>query len=483
MIVLGVALGLATLVAIALGLLLVAARTTISALDGERDRARTDAEKQSSRAFALDGELAQQREARLEAEHRLEAAEAQHRRDLDTQSTLGQAQLQSARREREHLERRIVELNEQLSQRFQAIASEVVRGTGAALLDQHKRELEAQNKLADSALEKRQQAVANLVRPIQDVLAQYSDKLGEIERQRAESFGQLTQRMTDMASANQLLRDETGKLTKALSRPEVRGRYGEIQLRRVAELAGMTGFCDFQEQATATGADGKRKRPDMVVRLPNERVVAVDAKANIAAYVDACQSTDASEQEAHLERFAGHVHEQVKKLADKSYWSDFDGSPDFVVMFVPGDQFLDAALSRRPELLEFAAERNVIIASPSTLIGLLRAVAVGWREHRLAENAQRLLNLGVELHERAAVVLGHASDCGEALRKAVERYNKFASSVQSRLMPTLRKFEEADIRSTRELAEMPEIEVRPQSLPTPAAPGLLDGLERPDPAG
>jgi len=256
------------------------------------------------------------------------------------------------------------------------------------------------------------------------------------------------------------LRVETQKLSRALSRPEVRGRYGEIQLRRVAELAGVTSYCDFTEQTSTRDGEGNLLRPDMVVRLPNERVIAVDAKANIDAYVQAASSATAEEQEAHLVRFADHIEGQIRKLSEKRYWSQFDGAPEFVVMFVPGDQFLDAALARKPQLLETAAQQNVILASPSTLIGLLRAVAVGWREHKLAQDAVQLFELGKELHDRVAVALGHAGKLGSTLNSAVEQYNKFASSVESRLLPTIRKFEESDVKSAKAVESLTEVTVR-----------------------
>jgi DNA recombination protein RmuC len=272
-----------------------------------------------------------------------------------------------------------------------------------------------------------------------------------------------------VTQAGRGLREETNKLTRALSRPEVRGQYGEIQLRRVAELAGMTRYCDFDEQASVRDGEGNLQRPDMVVRLPNERVIAVDAKTNTYAYIEAVNAADDAEREGHLERFARHVQDQAKKLSDKRYWSRFEGSPEFVVMFVPGDHFIDAALSRRPELIEFAAEHGVILASPSTLIGLLRAVAVGWREEKLAAEARGLWELGKELHERAATAFEHAGKLGDSIRQSVERYNRLVGSIDTRLMPTLRKFEDAGAGSAKQLSELGQVEAVPRALETGAS--------------
>jgi DNA recombination protein RmuC len=292
-----------------------------------------------------------------------------------------------------------------------------------------------------------------LVRPIGEALKKTEEKLGSLDRQHAAAFAGLSE-----------LKSETAKLARALARPEVRGRYGEIQLRRVAELAGMTPYCDFQEQASHRDAEGRLLRPDMIVHLPNQRLVAVDAKTNTDAYVQAASAPTPEAQEDLLERFADQMADQVTRLARKGYWREFDGSPDFVVMFVPGDQFLDAALARRPDLLDKAAEQNVILASPSTLIALLRAVAVGWREQTFADAARELMELGRVLHERAANVLEHAASVGKSLNDAVERYNRFVGSWESRLTPTLRKFEDAGATSGKELTPLPVVETRAATL-------------------
>ena len=380
-------------------------------------------------------------------------------------------ELERERSDREAGSRRVLELSEQLAEARSRVSEltdrlgerealetrfrEAFAGLTAAALKSGREEFLAQAKPVFDAAKKEQD---ERLRPIDEVLKATREKLDSIEKSRAEAFAALNERVDLVTQAGRGLREETSKLTRALSRPEVRGQYGEIQLRRVAELAGMTSYCDFSEQTSARNEDGELLRPDMVVTLPNERVIAVDAKTNTYAYLEAVNAEDPAEQEAHMERFARHVHEQAKKLSDKKYWGLWDGSPEFVVMFVPGDHFIDAALSRKPELIAEAAQWNVILASPSTLIGLLRAVAVGWREHRLAEEAEELFALGKELHERAATAFEHAGKLGKTLSQTVGHYNSLVGSIDSRLVPTLRKFEDVGAKSSKTLEEMKPVE-------------------------
>lgn len=383
----------------------------------------------------LEGEVASAREMHAQ---KMEAAERQH-----AERAAGLV------RERERFEQEVRKRDELMEQKFTALASQTLKGASDELLKRANETFDAKGKESQQELDKRAQVVMQAIKPVSETLGRAQEQLASLEA-----------RVNESKMVSEGLRLETQKLSRALSRPEVRGRYGEIQLRRVAELAGMTSYCDFTEQTSTRDGDGNLLRPDMVVRLPNERVIAVDAKANIDAYVQAASSATAEEQETHLGRFADHIEGQIKKLSDKRYWSQFDGAPEFVVMFVPGDQFLDAALVRKPQLLETAAQQNVILASPSTLIGLLRAVAVGWREHKLAEDAVQLFELGRELHDRVAVALGHAGKLGSTLNNAVEQYNKFASSVESRLLPTIRKFEESDVKSAKGIESLPEVTVK-----------------------
>lgn len=409
------------------------------------------------------GEASQRQAADTQiAELRNELAQARALADSSTQRVTQQAEELARLNERLEnaaaVQQELSKNEARLKEAFGALSAQALKDGRAEFLAQAKPVFEAARK-----------EQSDLVKPIGEVLSATREKLESIEKARAESFAALHERMELVTQAGRGLREETNKLTRALSRPEVRGQYGEIQLRRVAELAGMTSYCDFTEQTSVRDSEGSLLRPDMVVNLPNDRVIAVDAKTNTYAYIEAVNAADDAEREQHLERFARHVQDQAKKLADKKYWSQFDGSPEFVVMFVPGDHFIDAALSRKPELIDFAAQHGVILASPSTLIGLLRAVAVGWREERLAQEARGLWELGKELHERAAVAFEHAGKLGDSIRQSVERYNRLVGSIDSRLVPTLKKFEDAGAGSAKALTEVKQVEAQTKLLESGSA--------------
>ncbi len=493
---------MATTLAIVFGIVAVVLGLLAAGLWRGQGRAAAEASAATEKAEGLEADLAATREAanaaaeaaardattlREQAETlktnlaRAQVTEAELRKDIEAMQEQFTEREHAAReqfaererslqREREALEKQIAELDTQMAKTFEALSAKSLRTATDEFLKRAKEQLDRQQEDDAAELDKRRSAVEQLVKPIGETLAATRERLESIEKARGEQFARFTEHMQQIAGTSTGLRDETAKLTKALSRPEIRGQYGEIQLRRVAELAGMTSYCDFTEQTNVRDDAGNMLRPDMVVSLPNERVIAVDAKTNTFAYIEAVNAADDAEREKHLDRFARHVAEQAKKLADKKYWSAFEGSPEFVVMFVPGDHFIDAALSRKPELLEEAAQRGVILASPSTLIGLLRAVAVGWGEQRLAEEARELYKLGRELHERAAIAFEHAAKLGDSLRQSVERYNKFVGSIESRVVPTLKRFEDAGVKSGKELHTAVEISVVPkamQALPGP----------------
>lgn len=433
---------------------------------GDSIQARRDAEHAESRRkeettrldqinATLRAELSESESRARELAEKLARAEEQNAADRRMHAS----REQTMQEERTRLQNWVQEQEKQLKDHFARLSAEALDTNARRFLEQARENFAQHLQQAGADLDQRRKAVDELVKPIGETLAKTEERLI-----------QLTERVDLTSAASDALRTSTDKLVQAFSRPEIRGRYGEIQLRRVAELAGMVAYCDFDEQSTARTDDGRMLRPDMIVRLPNERVVVVDAKCNIDAYVRAVEVIDADQREALLARFADDVAGQAGRLSKKGYWEEYRGSPDFVVMFVPGDHFLDAALARRPDLLEIAAEQRVILASPATLIGLLRAVAVGWREHALTEQARELFELGKELHERAAVAYGHIDALGKALENATRKYNEAVGSIQSRLTPTLRKFESTGARSGRQLDEPGEITTLPRDAGLGAGP-------------
>ncbi len=362
----------------------------------------------------------------------------------------------------------------QLKATFESLAGRALSTSTQDFLKLAREQFEKHSGTAGADLEKRREAVERMVAPIAESLKKADEKLRVIEEARVASYADLKSKIEDMGRAGGELRAETGKLVRALREPKVRGMYGEVQLKRVAELAGMREYCDFTEQESTRDAEGNALRPDMLVRLPSGRTLAVDAKANLKPYLEALEATDPEEVDGHLRVFADGIARQAGALAKKEYWKQFEGSPEFVVMFVPGDQFVDAALAKRPDLLDVAASQHVLLASPSTLIALLRAVQVGFQEQRLAEEAKELRELGKELHERAAAAMEHVSRLGVALEKSMEHYNKFVGSYETRLRPTLKKFEETGTKGTKELIDVKPVNVQAR---LPEGQGVLPGAQ------
>ena len=353
------------------------------------------------------------------------------------------------------------EFRAQLDAHLKDLTAKALDESSARLLSLADERFARQHTESKAALDQRTLAIDQLIKPIRETLVRTDTKLTEIDRARAEAFASLDQRIQWLGLSGKELRDETRRLVAALSRPHVRGAWGELTLRRVAEIAGMKEHVDFDEQDSREAADGRTLRPDMIVTLPNDRRVVVDAKANTEPYMQAIATEDREERDRLLERFAQGVLDQALKLSRKGYWAEYDGAADFVVMFIPGEQFLDAALERRPQLVEFMAAHNIIVASPSSLIGLLRAVQIGWRESELSDRADELFALGRELHERGAVFLEHMTKLGVNIDRTVRAYNDMVGSVESRLGVTLRKFEDVGAKSSKPLAEPKHIERAP----------------------
>jgi DNA recombination protein RmuC len=305
---------------------------------------------------------------------------------------------------------------------------------------------------------------------LQQALEAYQKEARELEEKRLREISGVSRQLGDVALAQTALQRETANLVNALRAPQVRGRWGEIALRKTAELAGMTKYCDFNEQASVQ-TEGGRLRPDMIVHLPAQRDIVVDAKVALNAYLESLEASTPELREAALARHAQQVRMHVKRLASKEYWNQFPQAPDFVVLFIPGEVFFAAAAERDPELLQDALSNQVLIATPTTFIGLLLTAAYGWRQEQIAENAQRISELGRQVHERLSVLVEHFAGVGRALEKSVEAYNKAVGSLETRVLPSARRFAELDPGSGRPIQGLEPIAQAPRAL------AVRDGVE------
>ena len=346
----------------------------------------------------------------------------------------------------------------ELAESFQAISGEALKQNNEAFLSLAKTTFHTLQAEAKGDLAQRQQAIDALVRPLSETLHRYDEQLRQLEQSRQAAYGGLDQHLKLLAEAQQRLQQETGNLVNALRAPAVRGRWGEITLKRVAELAGMVAHCDFFEQETVVSDDG-RLRPDMIVQLPGGRQIIVDAKTVLSGYLDAHEAPDDERRAEGLRRHAEQVRLRINDLSLKAYWNQFEQAPEFVVLFLPGEQFLGAALEQDPRLIETGFAQGVVLATPTTLMALLRAVAYGWRQERLAAHAEEAGRLGKDLYERMAILAEHVNDVGQSLGKSVLAYNKAVGSLETRILPAARRFKELGVSSEKEIAALEPVEV------------------------
>ncbi|MDH3533191.1 MAG: DNA recombination protein RmuC [Gammaproteobacteria bacterium] len=380
------------------------------------------------------------------------------RRHLQLETTIkSQEALQSER------EIAFAAARSQLTSAFSELANQSLRSNSESFLRLAEQNLGRQQDHAKRELTDREKAIHELVKPIRDALQASQKQISELEKARSEAYGGIKSQLEAMQLSQQSLTQETHNLVKALRRPEVRGRWGEITLRRLVELAGMVEHCDFQEQVHSTG-DDQVIRPDMIVRMPDQRELVVDVKTPLDAYLEAVEAGNDAQRKLGLQRHTRNLREHIRTLAGKAYWAQFTASPEFVILFIPGDQFLSAALNEDPDLIEYALSHQIILATPTSFVALLKAVAYGWRQLALADNAQEIRQLAEDLYGRLATFVAHMNRVGRQLASSVENYNRAVGSLERKVLPGARKFVELGIHTKKQLESIDTIEQVPRTM-------------------
>jgi len=411
-------------------------------------------------ALRAEKELIAERAAELQEEmRRLRISKEMLEEDLHESLTRAAVEEVRFEAEKEALRGKIELLEtakDEFGKAFSAAADRALRRNNASFLQLAHESLAKFHELSRAELEKKERSVEHLLKPVHESLKRYDEGVQHLERARREAYGSLTEQVRSLTESQEKLHLETANLVQALRAPQVRGRWGEVQLRRVVELAGMVDHCDFTEQLTVFDDDDRRQRPDLVVRLPGGRSIVVDAKVSLHAYLEALETDEPEIRTEKLNHHARQLRIHMQQLSEKSYWRQFEATPEFVVMFIPGEVFFSAALEQDGTLIEKGAEKRVILATPTTLIALLRSVAYGWREERISENAREISQLGNQLYERIAVLNQHFVQLGKSLESSVRSYNQTVASLETRVLSAARRFPELGAASDAEELPVPE---------------------------
>jgi len=451
------------------------AETTMSELRNKQAELRgdLDARNQESGALQLQLRAESEQKAAAQAELRQTRTSLEElvavRGQLNNESQLrvaAETKLSEAEANLEEQKKLLEAATAKLTDTFGALSAEALKSNNQAFIALAKSTFETIQVQAKGDLESRQKAIDGIVNPLREALERYEKQVNEMEKSRQTAYGSLEEQLRNLSSTSQQLQKETGSLVTALRTPQVRGRWGEMTLRRAAELAGMSDYCDFVEQESFTTEAG-RLRPDMIVNLPAGRRIVVDAKVPLQAFLDSAAATNEEERKAQLARHAQLVRAHVTQLASRAYSDQFDFSPEIVVLFLPGESFFAAALEQDHNLIEDAMEKKVVLATPTTLIALLRAIAYGWRQEQMAKNAQAISDLGKQLYDRMKIFVGHFESVGGALGRAVDSYNKAAGSLESRVMPSARRFKELGAATGDEIVEIEPVDESPRALAMP----------------